>query len=225
MTLEMSSKPTALTDSSSSLPPPYVLCGSGIFGQLVSPWFMASSGNFDPHQTCYGYKVVELLDLPCLECLMKGEKFFQNFNPRSSKCHYCFVGEKPCWHPGVLLFTIERYIWRKKDGPFGKEFPVSEDPTPDVTGFRKREPERWTNVEGPIPTCYAEWRDKSDGEEDQVIDTLVGHYSSSSPTQPPSKKFHSQLILRTVRSFQPVLSSVPSSVTPHSPKSFTARLP
>ncbi|MBW0521912.1 hypothetical protein O181_061627 [Austropuccinia psidii MF-1] len=42
-------------------------------------------------------------------------------------------------------------------GPFGKEFPVSEAPTPDGTsgfshlpGFRKREVARWTNVGGRI---------------------------------------------------------------------------
>ncbi|MBW0477981.1 hypothetical protein O181_017696 [Austropuccinia psidii MF-1] len=50
------------------------------------------------------------------------------------------------------------YLWSKKDGPFGKEFPVFAAPTLDgtsgssaLTGSRKRDVARWTNVEGPIP--------------------------------------------------------------------------
>ncbi|MBW0492816.1 hypothetical protein O181_032531 [Austropuccinia psidii MF-1] len=39
---------------------------------------------------------------------------------------------------------------RQKDGPFGKEFPVAEGPTPDVTGSSQRHVARWTNVGRPI---------------------------------------------------------------------------
>ncbi|MBW0507039.1 hypothetical protein O181_046754 [Austropuccinia psidii MF-1] len=47
------------------------------------------------------------------------------------------------------------YLWRKKDGPFGKELQVSEAPTPESTSgysscFKQREVARWTNVGGPI---------------------------------------------------------------------------
>ncbi|MBW0491687.1 hypothetical protein O181_031402 [Austropuccinia psidii MF-1] len=42
-------------------------------------------------------------------------------------------------------------MWSKKDGPFGKEFPVPEAPTPDVTGSRQRDVARWTDAGGPIP--------------------------------------------------------------------------
>ncbi|MBW0572937.1 hypothetical protein O181_112652, partial [Austropuccinia psidii MF-1] len=66
----MSSKLTELTESSPSAPPPSVLCGSGIFSQLSSP-SMASSGRFDPSQTYYGYRAVEVLDPACTECLAK----------------------------------------------------------------------------------------------------------------------------------------------------------
>ncbi|MBW0513926.1 hypothetical protein O181_053641 [Austropuccinia psidii MF-1] len=52
----MSSKLTELTESSLSVPPPSVLCGSGILIWLASPWSMASSGHFDPGQTYDGYK-------------------------------------------------------------------------------------------------------------------------------------------------------------------------
>ncbi|MBW0499753.1 hypothetical protein O181_039468 [Austropuccinia psidii MF-1] len=54
--------------------------------------------------------------------------------------------------------NLRRYLWSKKDGPFGKEFPVSEGPTPDatsgysdLTGSRKWGVARWTNVGGSIP--------------------------------------------------------------------------
>ncbi|MBW0491935.1 hypothetical protein O181_031650 [Austropuccinia psidii MF-1] len=53
---------------------------------------------------------------------------------------------------------VRRFLWSKKDGPFGKEFPVSEPPTVDgtseysaFTGSRKRDVARWTDVGGPIP--------------------------------------------------------------------------
>ncbi|MBW0470920.1 hypothetical protein O181_010635 [Austropuccinia psidii MF-1] len=120
---------------------------------------MASSGNFDPFKTNDGCNEAEILDPPCTECLMKGKKCFQHFNPRSSKSLYFFVVKKPCKCPGVLLSNVKRYLWSKKDGPFGKKFPVSEAPTPygtsghsSLTGSRQREVARWTNVEGLIPT-------------------------------------------------------------------------
>ncbi|MBW0476796.1 hypothetical protein O181_016511 [Austropuccinia psidii MF-1] len=34
------------------------------------------------------------------------------------------------WFSG---FNVRRYLWSKKDGPFGKEFPVTEGPTLDAT--------------------------------------------------------------------------------------------
>ncbi|MBW0589459.1 hypothetical protein O181_129174, partial [Austropuccinia psidii MF-1] len=76
----------------------------------------------------------------------------------SSKCHYCYIGKKPCCSTGLQASNVRRYLWSRKDWPFGKELPVSEAPTPDgtsgfshLTGSRKRDVERWTNVGGPIP--------------------------------------------------------------------------
>ncbi|MBW0528650.1 hypothetical protein O181_068365 [Austropuccinia psidii MF-1] len=89
----MSSKLTELTECSPSVPPPSVLCGSGILSQLGLPLSMASSGHFDPSQTYYGYKAVEVLDPSCTNFLMKGKEFFQHFNPKSSKFHFCFWEE------------------------------------------------------------------------------------------------------------------------------------
>ncbi|MBW0492392.1 hypothetical protein O181_032107 [Austropuccinia psidii MF-1] len=147
----MSSKLTELTESSPSAVPPSVLCGSGIFTQLPLPWSRASSGHFDPAQTYDGYKAVEGLDPAHTKCLAKGKNCFQHYNPNPSKFHLCFVVKNPCHCTGPLASNARRFLWSKKDGPFGKEFPVSEAPTPDVTCSRKRDVARWTNVGGPIP--------------------------------------------------------------------------
>ncbi|MBW0593928.1 hypothetical protein O181_133643, partial [Austropuccinia psidii MF-1] len=126
---------TEITESPPSSLPPSVLCGYGIFSQLSSP-SMASSGHFDPSQIYDGYRAVEILDASCTECFANGKVFFQHYNPQSSKCHYCFIGKKPCHCTGVPSSNVRRYLWSRKDGPFGKEFPVSEAPTLDVTsGF------------------------------------------------------------------------------------------
>ncbi|MBW0560564.1 hypothetical protein O181_100279 [Austropuccinia psidii MF-1] len=153
----MSSKLTELTSTSPSAPPPSVLCGSGILSWLDSPWLMASSGHFDPGQTYDGYKAVEVLDPAFTECLAKGRDYFQQFNPEYAKCHFCFAGKKPCCCPGTMASNVRSNLWSKKDGPFGKELPVSEGPTPDgtsgysdLTGSRQRDVARWTNVGGAI---------------------------------------------------------------------------
>ncbi|MBW0524395.1 hypothetical protein O181_064110 [Austropuccinia psidii MF-1] len=143
----MSSKLTELTESYPSAPPPSVLCGSGVFSQLSSP-SMASSGHFDPSQTYYWFRAVEVLDPACTECLAKGKDLFQNYNPQSSKCHFCFIGKKPCHCSGSALSNVRRDLWSRKDGPFGKEFPIPEEPTQDSLN---RDVARWTNVGGPIP--------------------------------------------------------------------------
>ncbi|MBW0494516.1 hypothetical protein O181_034231 [Austropuccinia psidii MF-1] len=150
----MSSKLTELTKSSPSAPPPSVLCGSGVRSKL------ASSGHFDPSQTYESYKAVEVLDPSCTECLAKGKDCFEHYNPRSSKFHYCYVGKMPWCRTGLQASNVRRYLWSRKDGPFGQEFPVSEAPTPDgtsrfshLTGSRQRDVARWTNVGGPISVC------------------------------------------------------------------------
>ncbi|MBW0538123.1 hypothetical protein O181_077838 [Austropuccinia psidii MF-1] len=148
-------------------------------------------------------------------------------------------------------FNIKSYLWSKKDGSFGKVFPVSEAATPDVTGSKKREVARWTNVGGPIqvggrqiysssevaisiintkgvvkiitqiadspPNPDDESSGELDGEEVEVVLNSTGHHSSTSPSQPAAKRFQSQLVPSTPRNFQPVLSTIPSTIPPHFP--------
>ncbi|MBW0584592.1 hypothetical protein O181_124307 [Austropuccinia psidii MF-1] len=105
------------------------------------------------------------------------------------KLHHFFVGKKPCQCPGALISNIRQYLW--------------------MTGSRQRDVARWTNVGGPIPI--------GGSEEDEVVSNSIGHKSSTSPSQPASRIFQSQVIPSTPISFQPVLSTIPSSIPPPSP--------
>ncbi|MBW0576922.1 hypothetical protein O181_116637 [Austropuccinia psidii MF-1] len=71
---------------------------------------MASSGHFDPSQIYDGYRAVEILDPACTECLAKGKDCFQHYNPQSSKCHYCFIGKKPCRRTGPLANRLQSQL-------------------------------------------------------------------------------------------------------------------
>ncbi|MBW0576328.1 hypothetical protein O181_116043 [Austropuccinia psidii MF-1] len=138
---------------------------------------------------------------------------------------------------GLAASNIRRYLWSKKDGPFGIELPDTKAPTPDVNGSRQRDVARWTHVGGPIPVGMkhireianyppdpdAEGGDELDGEEVAVVHNSVGHQSSTSPSHPPVKRFGSLIIPRTPRTFQPILSTIPTSLPPASPSSSTAR--
>ncbi|MBW0467671.1 hypothetical protein O181_007386 [Austropuccinia psidii MF-1] len=140
----------------------------------------------------------------------------------------------------MLASKIKRYLWSKKDGPFGKEFPVSEAPTPDGTSgyssFGGRPtysisevPISRINTEGVVKQIRqiahspsdpdAECSDELDSEEIEVVLNSSGYHSSTSPSQPAAKIFKSQLVPSTPRNLQPVLSTIP----PRSPSPSTAR--
>ncbi|MBW0577172.1 hypothetical protein O181_116887, partial [Austropuccinia psidii MF-1] len=56
-----------------------------------------------------------------------------HFNPSQT---YDGYQTNPCCCIGLQASIVRRYSWNRKDGPFGKELPVSEAPTPDGTsGF------------------------------------------------------------------------------------------
>ncbi|MBW0559867.1 hypothetical protein O181_099582 [Austropuccinia psidii MF-1] len=126
--------------------------------------------------------------------------------------------------------NVRRHLWSRKDGPFGQEFPISEEPTPDatsgfsqLTGSRQRDVARWTSVGGPIPVGNAEGSDELDGEEVQVVPHSIGHPSSNSSTKPLANRFQSQIIPSTPRTFQPILASIPTTIPPPSPSTSHAR--
>ncbi|MBW0511545.1 hypothetical protein O181_051260 [Austropuccinia psidii MF-1] len=65
--------------------------------------------------------------------------------------------------------------------------------------------------------------DELDGEELEMLKPSIPNHSSTSPSQPYFKIFQIQLIPRTSKNLQPVLSTIPSSIPPPSPSSSTAR--
>ncbi|MBW0496030.1 hypothetical protein O181_035745 [Austropuccinia psidii MF-1] len=187
---------------------------------------------------------LKFLILLVLDFLPKGKDCFQHFNPKSSKCHFCFVGKKPFRHPGSAASNVRRYLWRKKDGPSGKVSPVSEGPTPDGTSgysdFGSRPiyssaevPNPRINTEGVVkrirrsanspPYPDAEGSDELNGEEVEVVNNLVGHQSSTSPSQHPYKRLQSCLIKSTPRNFQPTLATIPTSLHPASQITYHSR--
>ncbi|MBW0565984.1 hypothetical protein O181_105699 [Austropuccinia psidii MF-1] len=111
----------------------------------------------------------------------------------------------PCCPSGHPASNIRRYLWSKKDAPFGKEFPVAEAPTPDGT------------------SGYSNSSDELDGEEVEVVHNSIGHQSSISPSHSTAKKFQSQIIPSASITFQPTLATIPTSLPPASPSSSTTR--
>ncbi|MBW0491684.1 hypothetical protein O181_031399 [Austropuccinia psidii MF-1] len=79
-----------------------------------------------------------------------------------------------------------------------------------------------TNCQFP-PDPDAEGSDELDGEEAEVVPNSLGHPSNTSPSQPPSKRFQSQIIPSTPRDFRPTLATVPTSIPPASPHSSHTR--
>ncbi|MBW0467764.1 hypothetical protein O181_007479 [Austropuccinia psidii MF-1] len=196
----MSSKLTELTESSPSVPPPFFLCGSGIFSRFSSP--SMSSGHFDPSQTYDGYKAMK----------------------------------RPCCRTGVPASNVRRYLWSRKDGPFGKELPVPEAPTPDgnsgyshLTGSRQRDVARWTNVGGPILVGGRPIYSSSEVPISRInTEGVVKRIGFMIPQliqwlKPVANRFQSQVIPSTPRTFQAVLASIPTSLPPASPSPSHAR--
>ncbi|MBW0478508.1 hypothetical protein O181_018223 [Austropuccinia psidii MF-1] len=65
--------------------------------------------------------------------------------------------------------------------------------------------------------------DEIDGEEVEVVHSSIGFQSSTSPSQPASRRFQSQVIPSTPRNIQQVLSTIPSYIPLPSPNSSTSR--
>ncbi|MBW0511277.1 hypothetical protein O181_050992 [Austropuccinia psidii MF-1] len=59
------------------------------------------------------------------------------------------------------------------------------------------------------PDPDAEGSEELDGEEVEVVPNSSGHPSNNSPSKPPEKRFQSQVIPSTPRTFQPTLATIP----------------
>ncbi|MBW0511582.1 hypothetical protein O181_051297 [Austropuccinia psidii MF-1] len=69
----------------------------------------------------------------------------------------------------------------------------------------------------------AEGSYKLDGGEVELVNPLIYHHSSTSPPQPATKRFQSQVIPSTPRNFQAFLFTIPSSISLPSPNPSTER--
>ncbi|MBW0572835.1 hypothetical protein O181_112550 [Austropuccinia psidii MF-1] len=73
------------------------------------------------------------------------------------------------------------------------------------------------------PDLDAEGSDELDGEEAEVVPNSADNPSNTSPSQPPAKRFQSQVIPSTPRTFQPTFSTIPTSIPRASPHSSHTR--
>ncbi|MBW0544684.1 hypothetical protein O181_084399 [Austropuccinia psidii MF-1] len=69
----------------------------------------------------------------------------------------------------------------------------------------------------------AEGSDELDVQESEVIPHSADHPSNSSPSQPPAKRFQSEVSPSTPRDFQPTIATIPTSIPPASPHSSHTR--
>ncbi|MBW0560083.1 hypothetical protein O181_099798 [Austropuccinia psidii MF-1] len=222
----MSSKLTELTESSTSVPPPSVLCGSGILSQFSSP-SMASFGHFDPTQTYYGYKAVEVLILLVLNVWKWGRIVLKITIPALPNATSALLGRNHVFILGSKLKTSGGICGRdvtrctNVGGPIpvggrpiysSSEVPISRINTEGIVKQIRK------IVDSP-PDPYAEGSDELDGEEVEVAPNSSGNPSNTSP----AKRFQSHIIPSTPRNFQPTVATIPTSIPPESPNSSHTR--
>ncbi|MBW0488971.1 hypothetical protein O181_028686 [Austropuccinia psidii MF-1] len=215
----MSSKLTEITESSPYAPPASVLCGprSSVSWLCLVQWLLHATLILPKHMMAI--KQLKFLILLVPSVWPKEKILFTIRIQGLQSATFFFFGKKTCHCSGPSASNIRRFLWSKKDGPFGKELPVSEAPTPDgtsrysnLTCYRQRDVARWTHVRGPIPVGEVE-----------VVHNSIGHQSSTFSSHPPAKRFQSHIILSTPRYFQQTLSDLPTSLPPASPSSSIAR--
>ncbi|MBW0558952.1 hypothetical protein O181_098667 [Austropuccinia psidii MF-1] len=160
-----------------------------------------------------------------------------HFDPSQTYDGYKAV-KKPFCHAGALSSNVRRYLLSRKDVPFGKEFPISEAPTPEgtsrfsqLTGSRQRDVPRWTNVGGPTllggrPIYSTSEVPISRINSEGVVKRI--RRISDSPTDPDAEgsgelDASCQVIPSTPRTSQPVLASIPTTIPPSSPSTSHSR--
>ncbi|MBW0534077.1 hypothetical protein O181_073792 [Austropuccinia psidii MF-1] len=123
----------------------------------------------------------------------------------------------------ILIRDVERWTHVGRPIPVGgrpiyssSEVPISGINTEGVV-------KRIRRIFNSPPDLDAEGSDELDGEEVEVVKNLVCHQSSTSPYQPPSKRFQSCLITSTPRKLQPTSATIPTSLPPASPSSSHTR--
>ncbi|MBW0582765.1 hypothetical protein O181_122480 [Austropuccinia psidii MF-1] len=100
--------------------------------------------------------------------------------------------------------------WTNVGGPkySSSEVPISRINTEGIV-------KRIRKIADSPPDPDAEGSYELDGEEVEVVPNSAGHQSSTSPSQPPAKRFQIQVIPSTPRTFQHNLATIPPA-SPHS---------
>ncbi|MBW0554506.1 hypothetical protein O181_094221 [Austropuccinia psidii MF-1] len=128
-------------------------------------------------------------------------------------------------HQEVLVEQRDVGRWTNVGGPIpvggrpiysNSEVPISKSNTEGIV-------KRIGQIANSPPDPDAEGSDELDGEEVEVVPNSAGHPSNSSPSQPPAKRFQSQVIPSTPRTFQTTLSTIPTSIPPALPHSSHTR--
>ncbi|MBW0528882.1 hypothetical protein O181_068597 [Austropuccinia psidii MF-1] len=156
---------------------------------ILSPFSlpsMASSGRFDSTQAYDGYKAVEVLDPACTELTDSRQRDVARWTNVGGPIP---VGGRP------IYSSSEVQISRINTEGRVKQIRKIADSPPDPD---------------------AEGSDELDGEEVEVVLNSAGHPSNNSPSQPPAKRFQSNIIPSTPRNFQPTLATIPPA-SPNSP--------
>ncbi|MBW0486929.1 hypothetical protein O181_026644 [Austropuccinia psidii MF-1] len=125
--------------------------------------------------------------------------------------------------PLIVLQDVER--WTNVGGPIpvcgrpiycSSELPISRINTEGVV-------KQIRQIFDSPPDPDSEGSDELYSKEAEVVSNPVGHPSSASPSQPPSKRFQSRLIPNNPRNFQPTLATIPISLPSESPSSSHTR--
>ncbi|MBW0508514.1 hypothetical protein O181_048229 [Austropuccinia psidii MF-1] len=232
----MSSKLTELTESSPSVPPPSALCGSAILTTRRLKFLVLLVLNVWPREkiafrnSTHNLKSVTSVLLGRSHVVILGQRLPTSEGTfelkrmghlgRSSQFQRA---QLPILLQDILIRDVERWTNVGVSIPVGgrpiycsSAVPISRINTEGVVKIIRRFADSPADPD-------AEGSDELDGEEVKVVNNLVGHQSSTSPSQPPAKRFQSHLIHSTLRNFEPNLASIPTSLPHYSPSSSPTR--
>ncbi|MBW0578250.1 hypothetical protein O181_117965 [Austropuccinia psidii MF-1] len=187
---------------------------------------MASSGHFDPTQIYDCYKEIFKNATTVSLGRSHADELGNKLQTSGGTCGVGRMGplEKSSHSlrllllmvlQGILLRDVARWTNVGELIPVGgrpiyssSEVPISRINTEGIV-------KRIRQIYDSPPYPDAEGSYELDGEEVEVIPHYAGHPSNSSPSQPPAKRFQSQVIPSTPRNFQPTLATIPPA-SPHS---------
>ncbi|MBW0519008.1 hypothetical protein O181_058723 [Austropuccinia psidii MF-1] len=156
--------------------------------------WMASSGHFDPGRIYDGYKAVEVLDPTCTEFWPREKIAFSTSTQNLQGATSVLLGRSYVVVLGQKLPTSEGTCGVKRMALLGR--------SPQF-------------LRAQILILLHDIL--------IVVNNPVGHQSSTSPSEPPFKRFQSCLIPSTPRNFQPTLAAIPTSLPHSSPNSSHTR--